>query len=144
MLVKVSTPKGTLWRQTQLKELIREVDAYRGQPKPETVKKLAEKYGDTEEFVWSLFRTRCYRQSMKWRKLRESARTAAAHRIQDSKDRWLREEIEYLYANWQYMADEELARAISDLPCNRARGKARNRNAVAKKRCDLGLRKRGA
>jgi len=36
-----------------------------------------------------------------------------------------------------------MARAISGLPCNRARGKVRNRNAVAKKRSDLGLRKRG-
>jgi len=61
MLVKVHTAYGTFWKQTELAELIREVDSYRAKPSPETVKKLAEKYGDTEEYVWSLFRTRRFR-----------------------------------------------------------------------------------
>jgi len=50
MLVKVHTAYGTFWKQTELAELIREVDSYRAKPSPETVKKLAEKYGDTEEY----------------------------------------------------------------------------------------------
>jgi len=138
MLVRVHTAYGTFWKQTELAELIREVDSYRGKPDPEIVRKLAEKYGDTEEYVWSLFRTRRYRKGRKWRKLRREG-TA---RFQSDKNAWLKEEIEFLRANWQHMTDKELARAISGLPCNRARGKVRNRNAVAKKRSDLGLRKR--
>jgi len=144
LLVKVHTAYGTFWKQTELADLIREVDSYRGKPSPEMVKKLAEKYGDTEEYVWSLFRTRRFRKGKKWRELRDRARKALSCRKQDEKNMWLTEEIEFLKANWQHMTDEELARAISALPCNRARGKVRNRNGVAKKRCDLGLRKRKA
>jgi len=144
MLVKVRTAYGTFWKQTELAELIREVDSYRAKPNPEIVKKLAEKYGDTEEYVWSLFRTRRFRKGKKWRELRDRARKALSCRKRDEKNMWLKEEIEFLRANWQRMTDEELARAISALPCNRARGKVRNRNAVAKKRCDLGLKKRRA
>jgi len=142
LLVKVHTAYGTFWKQTELAELIREVDAYRGKPNPEIVKRLAEKYGDTEEYVWSLFRTRRFRKGKKWRELRDRARKALSCRKRDEKNMWLKEEIEFLRANWQHMTDEELARAINALPCNRARGKARNRNAVSKKRSDLGLRKR--
>lgn len=69
MLVKVHTAYGTFWKQTELAELIREVDAYRGKPNPKIVRKLAEKYGDTEEYVWSLFRTRRFRKGKKWRSL---------------------------------------------------------------------------
>jgi len=129
LLIRVKTAYGTFWKQTELAKLIREVDSCRGKPNPEIVKKLAEKYGDTEEYVWSLFRTKRFRQGKRWRELRDRARKALSYRKRDEK-------------NWQYMTDEELARAISALPCNRARGKARNRNAVAKKRSDLGLRKR--
>jgi len=106
------------------------------------VKKLAEKYGDTEEYVWSLFRTRCFRKGKKWRELRDRAKKVLSCRKRDERNIWLKEEIEFLQANWQHMTDGELARAISSLPCNRARHKARNRNAIAKKRSDLGLRKR--
>ena len=78
MLVKVRTAYGTFWKQTELADLIREVDSYRGKPSPEAVKKLAEKYGDTEAFVRSLFRTRRYRKGRKWRKLRREG-TARFH-----------------------------------------------------------------
>jgi len=114
------------------------VDSYRGKPSPETVKKLAEKYGDTEEYVWSLFRTRRYRKGRKWRKLRKEG-TA---RLLDDKNAWLEEEIEFLRANWERMSDAELAEALSELPCNRARGKVRTRSSVEKKRWRLGLRRR--
>jgi len=117
MLVRVHTAYGTFWKQTELAELIREVDSYRAKPSPETVKKLAEKYGDTEEYVWSLFRTRRFRKGRKWRELRDRAKKALSYRKRDEKNMWLKEG-------------------------NRARGKVRNRNAVAKKRYDLGLRKR--
>jgi len=138
MLVKVRTAYGTFWKQTELADLIREVDSYRGKPSPETVKKLAEKYGDTEEYVWSLFRTRRYRKGRKWRKLRKEG-TA---RLLDDKNAWLEEEIEFLRANWERMSDAELAEALSELPCNRARGKVRTRSSVEKKRWRLGLRRR--
>jgi len=145
VLVEVRTAYGTFWKQTELEELIREVDSYRSKPNSKIVKKLAEKYGDTEEYVWSLFRTQRYRNGKKWRELRKRARKVlASSRKRDEKDMWLREEIEFLRANWQHMTDEELARAIGKLPCNRARGKVRSRNSVAKKRCDLGLRKKRA
>jgi len=138
MLMKVRTAYGTFWKQTELADLIREVDSYRGKPSPETVKKLAEKYGDTEEFVRSLFRTRRYRKGRKWRKLRREG-TARFH---DDKNAWLEEEIEFLRANFRKMSDAELAEALSELPCNRARGKVRTRNSVEQKRSRLGLRKR--
>ena len=138
MLVKVRTAYGTFWKQTELADLIREVDSYRGKPGPETVKKLAEKYGDTEEYVWSLFRTRRYRKGRKWRKLRKEATV----RLLNDKNAWFEEEIEFLRANWQKMSDAELAEALSELPCNRARGKVRTRSSVEKKRWRLGLRRR--
>ena len=137
MLVRVRTAYGTFWKQTELADLIREVDSYRGKPSPETVKELAEKYGDTKEFVWSLFRTRCYRKG-KWRKLRKEATV----RLLDDKNAWLEEEVEFLRANWRKMSDAELAEALSELPCNRARGKVRTRSSVEKKRWRLGLRRR--
>jgi len=86
MLVKVHTAYGTFWKQTELAELIREVDSYRGKPNPKIVKKLAEKYGDTEEYVWSLFRTRRFRQGKKWRELRDRARKALSCRKRDEKN----------------------------------------------------------
>ena len=138
MLVRVKTAYGTFWKQTELADLIREVDSYRGKPSPETVKKLAEKYGDTEGYVWSLFRTRRYRKGRKWRKLRKEATV----RLLNDKNAWFEEEIEFLRANWQKMSDAELAEVLSELPCNRARGKVRTRSSVEKKRWRLGLRRR--
>jgi len=76
LLIRVKTAYGTFWKQTELSELIREVDSYRGKPSPRIVRELAEKYGDTEEYVWSLFRTRRFRKGKKWRTL---ASLLAAH-----------------------------------------------------------------
>lgn len=139
MLVPVKTSNGLAFRQTQLKELLAEVDSFQGEPTEDDIRRLARKYGDTEGFVRSCFETRIYRHGTKWREFRERARKAAENR--GHRGMWEPRELEYIKRHWEEMSDEELAEGLNSLPGQRRR---RTAEAVTKKRHQMGLnRKRG-
>lgn len=124
MLVRVNG----LYENTQLRDLIAEVDSWPREPTEEDIRYLAEKYQDTEEYVRYTFRARRWREEQKcnWRR----AAGARGIRAKRNHHKWLEEEKEYVLANWQRQSDRKLAEALSALPCNRARGVVRNSKMV--------------
>lgn len=124
MLVRVNG----LYENTQLRDLIAEVDSWPREPTDEDIRYLAEKYGDTQEYVRYTFRAKRWREKQKdnWRR----AAGARGIRAKQAHHKWLEEEREYVFANWQRQSDRKLAEALSALPCNRTRGVVRNSKMV--------------
>jgi len=133
MLEAVKQGGLTYYRQTRLKELLAEVDSFPGEPSREDIRRLAEKYGETEWYIEITFRTR------RWRK-------AAARLGREKKQHhypWLQEEIK-LVRNWYRVKnDRALADELSRLPCNVARGATRTPKMVLRLRERKGWRKNG-
>lgn len=119
---------GGYYRQTQLSELIAEVDSWPREPTDEDIRCLAEKYGDTEEYVRYTFRARRWRQQKTWhqRAGRKGRRMKRTHTP------WLSEEIELVGQWWRVWPDSRLAEELSQLPCNRERGVTRTAKQVAR------------
>ena len=131
----------TYYRQTQLKELLSEVDSFPGEPSREDIRRLAEKYGETEWYIETTFRTRRWREEQRrsWRK--DAARLGRKKKGRDYP--WLQEEIELVRDQYHVKSDRALADELSRLPCNVARGATRTPKMVLRLRERKGWRKNG-
>ena len=137
MLVRVND----LYENTQLHELIAEVDSWPREPTEEDIQYLAKKYGDTEEYVRYTFRVKRWRQDAKKNQRQATGKQGRAKKKHHFF--WLDEEVKLVEENWRAKTDKELAEELSRLPCNLARGVTRTPRMVLRLRERRGWSKWG-
>lgn len=137
MLVPVmKTEVGTVYQQTQLKELLAEVDAFPGEPTEEDMRRLAQKYGDTEPFIRSCFETRIYRDPTKKPVFPKKERKVT--RPLGRRPNWQEWEIAFIKENWEKMTPAEIAAALNEDPRQQ---RQRTADAVRTKARTLGFKR---